>query len=51
LDGYDKEKNVVIEVDERHRYRNGVILKKDINRQKEIERFLKCKFIRLKYAS
>lgn len=44
-DGYDKEKNVWIEVDEKsHKYKK----QKDIQRQKEIEQFLKCKFIRIK---
>lgn len=50
VDGYDKEKNVVIEIDESHHFdRNGQLLKKDIDRQKEIEDFLRCKFIRLNY--
>jgi hypothetical protein len=45
LDGYDKEKNVVIEVDEpSHRWK----VEYDARRQKEIEEHLGCKFIRLK---
>lgn len=49
VDGYDKEKNVVIEIDESHHFdSNGILIEKDIKRQKEIEEFLKCKFIRIK---
>jgi hypothetical protein len=46
LDGYDRDKNVAIEIDEKyHRYQK----EKDIKRQKEIEEILNCKFIRLPY--
>jgi hypothetical protein len=45
IDGYDKEKNVVIEYDESY---HDNIKEKDIQRQKEIEEYLKCKFIRIK---
>ncbi|MBC8428104.1 MAG: hypothetical protein H8D94_01385 [Candidatus Pelagibacter sp.] len=45
VDGYDKDKNVVIEYDEN--YHNN-IQKKDIQRQKEIEKYLGCEFIRIK---
>ncbi len=48
LDAYDIEKNIVLEIDEKHHFRNGKLRKKDINRQQEIEKFLKCKFIRIK---
>ena len=49
VDGYDKDKNVVIEIDEkRHFDINGNLHKKDIKRQDEIMDLLKCKFIRLK---
>ena len=49
VDGYDKENNIVYEWDEKHHFKYGGTLKeKDINRQKEIEEFLKCKFIRIK---
>ena len=49
VDGYDSEKNVVIEVDEAHHFDvNGNLSEKDIRRQAEIEDFLQCKFIRLK---
>lgn len=45
VDGYDKENNVVIEIDEDyHKYRT----KQDIFRQKKIVNELKCKFIRLR---
>jgi very-short-patch-repair endonuclease len=49
VDGYDKEKNVVIEIDEKQHFDiNGNLLEKDIRRQKEIEKYLDCKFIRLR---
>jgi hypothetical protein len=48
VDGYDKEKNIVLEIDESHHFDiYGNLHKKDVNRQKEIEEFLKCKFVRL----
>ena len=45
VDGYDKEKNVVIEC-----YENGHKRKKENDniRQKQIEKFLGCEFIRIK---
>lgn len=48
VDGYDKDKNTVIEIDEQHHFKNGKLSNKDILRQKEIENFLRCKFIRIK---
>lgn len=49
VDGYDKEKNVVIEIDEPFHYdRDGNLSKRDVERQKEIEDYLNCKFIRIK---
>jgi hypothetical protein len=49
VDGYDKEKNTVIEIDEkRHFNENGLLKQKDVERQIEIENFLGCDFIRLK---
>jgi hypothetical protein len=48
LDAYDLEKNVVLEIDEPHHFRNGKLRKKDIIRQEEITNFLGCKFIRKK---
>ena len=50
VDGYDKEKNVVIEIDENHHFNiDGTLKEKDIIRQKQIENALSCKFIRIKY--
>ena len=50
VDGYDKDKNVVLEYDEEHHFDvNGNYLDKDINRQKEIINYLKCDFIRILY--
>jgi len=48
VDGYSKEKNIVIEYDERHHFRNDKIKVKDIQRQNEIETHLNCKFIRIR---
>ena len=45
LDGYDKEKNVVIEYYENHHRRQ---VKKDEHRKQEIINYLGCKFIELK---
>lgn len=45
VDGYDKEQNVVIEVDEPfHKNRT----ERDVRRQQEIENHLGCKFVRIK---
>jgi hypothetical protein len=46
VDGYDKEKNVVIEYYEKH-HNDKKIIKKDIKRKYEIINFLGCKFIEL----
>jgi hypothetical protein len=52
LDGYDTEKNVVIEIDESHHFnKNGFLKKRDIIRQDRIENLLGCKFIRIKYEN
>src|SRR3989304_9591541 len=49
VDGYDKDKNVVVKVDEQHHFdRNGNLKEKDITRQREIQNFLSCNFIRIK---
>lgn len=49
VDGYDEEKNIVIEIDESFHFDSeGNLSKRDIERQTEIEDFLKCKFIRIK---
>ena len=47
VDGYDKENNVVYEWGEKKHYINGILREKDSIRQKEIEDFLKCEFIRI----
>jgi hypothetical protein len=47
VDGYDKEKNVVFEYDERHHFdSSGKLKSKDFNRMNEIKNQLKCKFFR-----
>ncbi len=49
VDGYDVEKNVVIEYDEPHHYlADGSLRPRDVYRQNEIQDFLKCHFIRIK---
>lgn len=49
IDGYSKEKNIVIEIDEKHHFDiYGNLKEKDIKRENEITNFLKCKFIRIK---
>jgi Zn finger protein HypA/HybF involved in hydrogenase expression len=48
LDGYDKENNVVYEIDEKHHFNKGELKEKDKIRQKEIEYLLDSKFIRIK---
>jgi len=48
LDAYDKDKNVVLEVDEDRHFRSGKLKNSDVIRQSEIERNLKCKFIRIR---
>jgi hypothetical protein len=47
LDGYDKEKNVVIEYDEKHHFSDGYLVDKDVRRMNDIICHLKCKFLRL----
>lgn len=48
VDGYDKEKNIVLEVDEPHHFDiYGNLKRRDVERQKEIEKFLHCRFIRI----
>jgi len=45
VDGYDKNKNVVIEyLEKEHKYK----IDKDFRRKSEIINFLKCKFIEIK---
>ncbi len=48
VDGYSKEKNIVIEYDEPHHFNSdGELRDADIRRQREIEKHLKCKFVRV----
>lgn len=47
VDGYDKDKNIVIEYYESHHYKNGKLKEKEILREKEIIQFLNCRFIRI----
>lgn len=48
VDGYDREKNIVIEIDESHHFDfDGNLNIKDLERQQEIIDFLGCEFIRL----
>lgn len=52
LDGYDNEKNVVIEIDESHHFnKDGSLKQSDVIRQEKIEKLLSCKFIRIKYEN
>ena len=51
VDGYDAKNNTVYEWDDPHHFLNGELKEKDKIRQKEIEDFLKCKFIRIKQIS
>jgi len=47
LDSYDKNKNIVIEYDERSHYKiTGELKEKDIKRMEEIKDYLKCEFWR-----
>ena len=48
VDGYSKEKNIVLEYDEPHHFNvDGTLKEKDIKRQEEIQKYLNCKFIRI----
>ena len=48
VDGYSKEKNVILEYDEPHHFNSdGSLKESDVIRQKEIEEYLKCEFIRI----
>lgn len=49
VDAYDSEKNVVLEIDERHHYdKFGNLTERDIRRQQEITSALGCQFYRIK---
>lgn len=45
VDGYDRNKNVVVECYEKRHFKDGKLKIKDINRQTEIINHLNCKFI------
>jgi hypothetical protein len=50
LDAYDPLNNVVLEIDEKHHFdKEGTLKERDIERQKQIQILLGCKFIRIKY--
>lgn len=49
LDGYDTDKNVVIECCEPFHYRGGILCNNDLKRINEIKNLLKCKIIIIKY--
>jgi len=52
LDAYDKERNIALEIDERHHYDvYGNLRDKDIARQNEIIKHLGCRFIRIDYET
>lgn len=46
LDGYDKERNIVVEYDEPKHFLYGKLKKSDIKRMKRIIKHLKCEFYR-----
>lgn len=49
VDGYSAEKNIVIEYDEKYHFTSdSELCDRDIRRQKEIEEYLGCKFIRIR---
>jgi hypothetical protein len=49
VDGYSPAKNIVFEFDEKgHFDKNGLLKNRDQIRQKEIEEYLKCSFIRIR---
>jgi hypothetical protein len=48
VDGYDEINNIVYEYDELQHFNiDGTLKNKDIQRQREIEKYLQCKFIRI----
>jgi hypothetical protein len=46
VDGYDKERNIVVEYDERHHYSGGKLKQKDIDRMNKIIQYTGCRFYR-----
>lgn len=52
VDGYDSEKNVVVEYDEHHHFdKNGNLKQKDVFRQNKIIEEINCMFIRINYKN
>ncbi len=50
VDGYDPINNVVVEFDERHHFTlDGKLKQRDVERETEIKKLLKCEFIRIRY--
>ena len=50
VDGYDEKNNIVYEIDEQQHFDiSGNLKEKDKNRQNEIEKYLNCTFIRIKF--
>ena len=50
LDAYDPINNVALEIDEKHHFdNNGELKERDLIRQHQIETFLNCEIIRIKY--
>lgn len=50
VDGYDKDKNIVVEYDEPRHYKNGKLTEKDEARHKKIISHLNCEFYRYNYS-
>ena len=48
LDYYEPNLNLVLEWDERHHYKGGKLRERDLKRQEEIIKFLRCSFYRIK---
>ena len=46
LDAYDKNKNIVVEYDERKHYTGGKLKIKDVDRMNRIKKHLQCRFFR-----
>lgn len=52
VDGYDKENNVVIEIDEKQHFnKDGSLIDYDIVRQNRIMNYFKCSFIRINFET
>lgn len=49
LDGYDPDRNVVVEIYEKHHYDSeGNLRPRDVVREREIKSYLKCEFIQIR---